>query len=365
MAPRGAPGPRGTGRRPGRRRAASCRTPSDTTPTDPASPSRSRPATPRAGRRTSGTARRVATSDDVEQLARADVDDLGRPPLAAERALPGEQRLVQPDRRDGAEAVRVVDQRRAVHDDGVHHRVPVTAEIGGHLGHGAAVAADLHRRPPRRPGRHRTAARGDLRVLLGPRPPTRRATPPLLAPHQTGRPAEHRQIDQLDLAHPVTMSDHPATRRRRARRVAITIRSQPGHSPTPTTVTSGRPTSSAHMRVGSVSNRGSSTRIGVRHRQSRGPLCRERGPLPALTPPSDPKRRSSSAREFTDLRPLLRRRGVGGLLVYLANPVAERRVVQRHLTGNLGDLTARASTIATASPRQRGPLNPRERGEPI
>ena len=49
-------------------------------------------------------------------------------------------------------------------------------------------------------------------------------------------------------------------------------------------MTSGRPTSSAHMRVGSVSNRGSSTRTGVEHRQSRGPLCRERGPLPHRHP---------------------------------------------------------------------------------
>ena len=77
---------------------------------------------------------RVATRHDVEQLAGADVDDLGRPPLMPVRALAGEQGLVQPDRGDGPEAVRVVDQRGAVDDDGVHHRVPVTAEIGGDLG---------------------------------------------------------------------------------------------------------------------------------------------------------------------------------------------------------------------------------------
>jgi hypothetical protein len=34
------------------------------------------------------------------------------------------------------------------------------------------------------------------------------------------------------------------------------------------------------MRVGSVSNRGSSTPAGFEHRQSRGPLYRERGSLP-------------------------------------------------------------------------------------
>ena len=38
--------------------------------------------------------------------------------------------------------------------------------------------------------------------------------------------------------------------------VVIAIRNHPGHSPTPTTVTPDRPTSSAHMRVGSVSKQG-------------------------------------------------------------------------------------------------------------
>jgi hypothetical protein len=38
------------------------------------------------------------------------------------------------------------------------------------------------------------------------------------------------------------------------------------------------------MRVGSVSNRGSSTPTGFEHRQSREPLCRDRGPLPRRHP---------------------------------------------------------------------------------
>lgn len=49
---------------------------------------------------------------------------------------------------------------------------------------------------------------------------------------------------------------------------------------------SGRPTSSAHMRVGSVSNRGSSTLAGLEHRQR----CRAPVPRPGPTPPSNPKR---------------------------------------------------------------------------
>jgi hypothetical protein len=69
----------------------------------------------------------------------------------------------------------------------------------------------------------------------------------------------------------------------------ITIRSQLGHSPTPATTTWGRPTSSAHMRAGSVSNTGSSTRTGVEHRQSRGPRAANADPDRAVIPPSDPK----------------------------------------------------------------------------
>ena len=81
-----------------------------------------------------------------------------------ERADAGEQRLVEPDRGDGTETVRVVDQGAAVDDDGLHHHVPATAEIVGHLSDGAAMLADLHRRLARRSRRHRTPARADLRV---------------------------------------------------------------------------------------------------------------------------------------------------------------------------------------------------------
>jgi hypothetical protein len=47
-------------------------------------------------------------------------------------------------------------------------------------------------------------------------------------------------------------------------------------------VTSGRPTSNSHMRVGSVSNRGSSTSAGLEHRQ------RRRAPVPRPGPPTEP-----------------------------------------------------------------------------
>jgi hypothetical protein len=103
--------------------------------------------------------------------------------------------------------------------------------------------------------------------------------------------AKHRQVNQLDLAHPVPMSDHAGTRRRaqQRRRLAITTRNQLGHSPTPATTTSSRPTSSAHMRVGSLSNRGSSTRSPSTPSESRAPVPANADPYRTVIPPSDPK----------------------------------------------------------------------------
>ena len=72
----------------------------------------------------------------------------------------------------------------------------------------------------------------------------------------------------------------------------MSTRSHDGHSPTPQTTTLGSPTSSAHICVGSVSNRGFSTLAGVRHRQR----CRAPVPRPGPTPPSDPKRPIDSLR---------------------------------------------------------------------
>ncbi|MEI2705361.1 MAG: hypothetical protein V9E89_08880 [Ilumatobacteraceae bacterium] len=43
----------------------------------------------------------VTSLDDVEELAAADVDDLGRPALHPEPALPAEQGLVEAERREG------------------------------------------------------------------------------------------------------------------------------------------------------------------------------------------------------------------------------------------------------------------------
>ena len=71
-----------------------------------------------------------------------------RPPLSPVWTLPGGQPLIQPDRARRPEAiVRVLDERRAADDNGVHHLVPFTIELAGHLTDGAAAPADLWCRP--------------------------------------------------------------------------------------------------------------------------------------------------------------------------------------------------------------------------
>lgn len=173
------------------------------------------PGAPRLGLGSEPSARpgAVATFDDVEELPVVHVDDLGRPALPPERAFAGEQGLIEPDRGDRPEPCRVVNERGSVEHHGVHHGVPVAPEIGGDLGDRAGVATDLERRPLRCPGRQLAPARRDLGFLPGPRPSTHRATPTLLAPHQTSGPTEHRQIHQHDIANTVTMRRPPATRR--------------------------------------------------------------------------------------------------------------------------------------------------------
>ena len=131
----------------------------------------------------------VAARHDVEELAAANVDDLGRPSLGAELADLGEQCLVEPERVDGADPVGVIDQLLADRDHCVHHGVPATAQIARHIGDRAAVAADLQRRPPSCPCRQRATSRGDLGVVVAPAAPTARAAPALLAhTNRVGRP---------------------------------------------------------------------------------------------------------------------------------------------------------------------------------
>lgn len=128
----------------------------------------------------------AATRDDVEELAQADVDDLGGELLSAPGPHPHEEHLVEAERLNGAKARRiVVDQGAPIGDDGVIDRMPVTAELGGDLVDAAGVASDLFGDPATGPVAHGHAGGTDAFVLFGPRPHrTRRlgAAPAALVP---------------------------------------------------------------------------------------------------------------------------------------------------------------------------------------
>ena len=98
----------------------------------------------------------------------------------------------------------------------------------------------------------------------------------------------NRQINQHNLALAVIPRRCPATRAVRTRRPRLDLDPQPRRPLTnPADDHGGQiQQASAHMRVGSISNRGSSTLAGVEHRQRRRAPVPRQGP----TPPSDPKR---------------------------------------------------------------------------
>ena len=254
------------------------------------------PVAPRLGSGSEPGARlgAVAAGDDIEQLATLDVDDLRRPQLGPVGAVAGEQRRIEADGTDLAEAVGVVDQRLAVDNNGVHHGVPITRQIRCHLRHGPSVAADLEGRPARRPRRQLAARRSDPRILLRPRRRGARrvgATPALLVPHQPGRPAKHRQIDQLHRAATVIMCRGATGRTGRALSAGAHGDAQPRRPLTNADhLDVGQPTSSSHIRVGSDSNRGSLDEGRRRHRQRRRAPVTRQGPT---EPSSHPQIRSA------------------------------------------------------------------------
>ena len=199
-----------------------------------------------------------AALDHVEELAGGDIGDRGRPHRGAPPALPGEQHLIEAHRRDLPDPVRVFDQRGAVGDHGVVDGVPVTTEIARDLVHGPAVSAHLGGGPPTCPVGHRQPGGADRGVLAGPRPgPTGRvrAAPAVLVPHQPGRTPESRQLHQLHdraVLHPHRCLTARAAGPNDALFDMDTDRLA-GRSSPASTVTSGSPTSSAHMRVALVS----------------------------------------------------------------------------------------------------------------
>lgn len=99
----------------------------------------------------------VTASNDIEELAVFDIDDLRQPPPMPESAEPAELHLIQPDRTSGPDPVRVVDQRSAMKEHGAHRGVPIAAEIISHLGHRAADMAEMNGCPPPGPVNDRPA----------------------------------------------------------------------------------------------------------------------------------------------------------------------------------------------------------------
>lgn len=132
----------------------------------------------------------VPTRHDVEELAFAHVDDLGRPQLVTEPAHPGEQGLIEAERTHRADAGGVIDRLLDDRDDRVHHGVPAAAQIASDLGDHSTVAADLQRRPLCRPRRQHASRCRNVAVVVGPAATATSAAPSLLAPRQPSGPAE-------------------------------------------------------------------------------------------------------------------------------------------------------------------------------
>lgn len=151
--------------------------------------------------------------DDVQQLGTLHVDELGRELLGAVGAPADEEHFVHPEGPNLAVAAGIVDERSTVGADGVVDRVPVTAQVRGHLVHRPAVAAHLLGHPAPGPVAHGHSGVGDPRVLLGPgllRAVGVRALPAALLPDQACRAPEGRQVDQLDHRPLLQPGDHPA-----------------------------------------------------------------------------------------------------------------------------------------------------------
>ena len=129
-------------------------------------------------------------------------------------ALAHEQHLVEPQRLDDAETVRVVvDKGRPLGDDRIVDGVPVAAELPGDPAHAARTASHLLGDPPSRPIGHLETPRRDAGVLLGPRTHRARgfgAPEPTLVPDETGWTAEQREVHELDSSPVLHVGDDPA-----------------------------------------------------------------------------------------------------------------------------------------------------------
>ena len=199
----------------------------------------------------------AAASDDVEELASSHVRDGGRELLVAVGSAPHEEHFVAARAANGAVAAGLVDEGLAVSEHGVVHRVPCTAELAGHLGHAPRTPADRFGDPAPGPIGHdqtRAAIRGPPRSMTSWRNRDRDSTSQLFPP-RGGRSSEARQVDQLHVVVVFHLGEHPHAGHRGAPAASSRAHAPAGapEPKTPSTVTSGKPTSSLHIRVGLVS----------------------------------------------------------------------------------------------------------------
>jgi hypothetical protein len=265
--------------------------------TDRASPTRSQRATPDPAGEPAARFDAVTARHHIEELPAADVDDLGRPELAAEPADPGEQCLVQAERVDLADAVGVIDQLLTHGNDSVPHRMPAASEIAGDVADSAAMTADLCRHPARSAYRQPAARRCDLGIVVAPAASTAGTPPALLTPQQPYRPTQARQIDQCDLADTMAMHHHNTRTRR-----PLTLKRD--YDPQPQ-----RPVAVAnHDHIGQADHQRAHARsigfqagpLETRRLQTSlriaEPLCRARDP-PQITQPSNAESPQSAFRD--------------------------------------------------------------------
>lgn len=137
---------------------------------------------------------------DVDEHVTTQVDQPGG---VDDRVLAGrlqKRRLIDTEVADPADALRVVDERGPVLDDGVHHRPPAHPELLGHLRHRPGELADLAARlSAGASGEHDLGV--EMLDAFGPRLAiTARfaAPPPPLDPPQPRRSTEARQIADID-----------------------------------------------------------------------------------------------------------------------------------------------------------------------
>ena len=157
----------------------------------------------------------ASSLDDVQELSLADVDDGGDEARAVVGGETDEAVLVEAQRGDGAEALRVLDEGCAIGQNRVVDGVPVAAQGAGHIVHAAAGFADRPGGPAPGPIGDGHARSSDPAILFGPgllRTVAVAAAPPALVPEQCGGDTVDRQVAVLDDDALLHLGNHPAVR---------------------------------------------------------------------------------------------------------------------------------------------------------